>query len=74
MNMNNNNTTVCWITIIVPILIVLSSLGITFSTTNSKRITEHDKSLAVIETELKYMNKQQSLIDKKLDEVLDAVK
>ena len=31
------------------------------------KITEHDKSLAVIETELKYMNK-------KLDELLNAVK
>jgi hypothetical protein len=57
------NNTARWMAIIASILVVLASQGITFPKTNVKKITEHDKSLTSIETELKYMNKK-----------LDAVK
>lgn len=63
----NSNSSVRWIAIIVSILVILSSLGITFATNNAKKITEHETSLAVIQNELKHLNL-------KMDEVLDEVK
>lgn len=66
MNSNRNNTS-RWIAIIVSVLVILSSLGITFAMNNAKRITKHDTSLAVIQNELKHLNL-------KMDEVLEEIK
>ena len=63
----NSNSSVRWIAIIVSILVILSSLGITFATSNAKKITEHETSLAVIQNELKHLNL-------KMDEVLEELK
>jgi len=65
--MTNNGHTVKWIGIIVSILVVLSSLGITFARSNAKKIAEHDTSLAVIENELQHLNRKMDEVLEKLD-------
>jgi len=64
---NNGNNTVRWMAIIVSIMVILSSLGITFARSNAKKITEHDTSLAVIENELKHLNTKMDEVLEKLD-------